>query len=506
MAMATVILWSCQEKEDLNVAASGKVELTGDVSEGQIVVGPDGGEFQVNVTSSENWRVSGISDWVSLSSESGKSGQPLTFKVDPYSGDKSRTVTFKVFAASAVESVSITQTPAYSISLVSDEVVDVNADVNQVAVSMISNVENLEVDFGGAEEWISLNGVSDAFGKKIALFDIRRSQEFKGRSAVLTLGGPGVDEPVSITVNQAQRDTAFVVGEQRIVKGLEALSVDVVIKSNVDVTYSLPSWLTRKINSTTEKDDTGLKSQSVTLTAAACAGSRSATISFRGTSSTVGSFFIKQQNPNPIFLNIPDENLRYLLQSQGMIIDEGEQCELIESGLNATSLTIGEPNANYYYGADPIKSIEGLESFPKLEKLTLGNIMVEKVDVSAFPKLTELALVNLCEVSEVNTGSRPIIDVTNVSGTYTYTNVPQIVIKGDYIESINFSVNGYYIGYEYTFESFDVTGCPKLKVLNINRTGYWEGDQSSLKYIYMTQTQKETVYVIKQNTVEIVVK
>ena len=72
MAMAMVMLWSCQEKDGPEAAAPGKVELAGSVTDGQIAVGPDGGEFQVNVTSSEDWRVSGISDWVTVSAESGK--------------------------------------------------------------------------------------------------------------------------------------------------------------------------------------------------------------------------------------------------------------------------------------------------------------------------------------------------------------------------------------------------------------------------------------------------
>ena len=223
MAMAMVLVWSCQEKEGLETAAPGKVELAGDVTDGQIVAGPDGGSFQVNVTSSEDWRVSGLSEWVTLSTESGKSGQPLTFTVLPYEGDKARTVTYKVFSADAVEAVTITQNPLYTISLVSEETVDLNSDANHIAVSLISNVEDLEVDFGGAEDWISMTAVSDAFGKKIVEFDVVRSSEFKERTAVVTLGAAATDDVVTVTVNQAQRDTAFVVGEQKIVKGLEAV-------------------------------------------------------------------------------------------------------------------------------------------------------------------------------------------------------------------------------------------------------------------------------------------
>ena len=503
MAMAAVMLWSCQEKEGLEGAVSGKVELAGSVTDGQILAGPDGGEFQVNVTSSADWRVSGLADWVTPSAEAGKSGQALTFTILPNDGVKSRTAVFKVFCADAVQAVTIIQSPTYVATLVSEDTVTLNSDANQIAVKMISNIEELEIDFGGAEEWVKLNEVADAFGKKIILFDVLRSQDFKSRSAVLTLGGAGVNEPVTVTVNQAQRDTAFVVGEQRIIKDLQAISIDLVIKSNVDVTFSVPSWMTRT-DGDLEIDENGLKSQKVNLSAEASGGSRSANISFKSGSKVIGSVFIKQQNPNPVFATIPDANLRYLLESQGMIIDEGGQCELLASALSATSLQIGTTNPDSY-SSDPIESIEGLETFPNLESLTLGSITVKKINVGEYPKLNELKLINLCDVEEINTGSRPIKDVSNLAGLYTYTGVKQIVIKGENIENIDFSAGGYYMWYE-AIESFDVTECPKLATLNVYRYDTYYGDESSLKYVYMTAAQTESVTVNKRPKVEIVVK
>lgn len=505
MAMAMVMLWSCQEKDGPEVAAPGKVELAGSVTDGQIAVGPDGGEFQVNVTSSEDWRVSGISDWVTVSAESGKSGQPLTFTVMPNDDTKSRTATFKVFSADAVQAVTLVQSPMYKMSLVSEDTVQVSSDANQVAVRLVSNVEEVSVDFGGAENWVKLNNVSDALGKKIVLFDVSRSQEFKGRSAVLTLSGEGVTEPISVFVSQAQRDTAFVEGEQSIIKGLEALSLNLVLKSNVDVTYSLPSWLRKTEGSVTEKDDTGLKTQEITLTADASSGSRGTTISFRSGSKTVGSLFVKQQNPNPVFAEIPDENLRYLLESKGWIIpDDGIKCELLGDAINATSLVIGSADPNSY-SSDPITSIEGLESFPNLESLTVGCVNVEKIDVSNYPKLNELNLANLNRLSEINTGNRPITHIKNAPGTYSYIQIQNIVIKGENIVDIDYSViNNYYVDYESALESIDVTECPKLESINVMRYNSW--GESSLRYLYMTAAQAESVSVTKLDKVEIVVK
>ena len=502
MAMAAVLLWSCQEKDGLGNAA-GSVELAGSVVDGQILAAAEGGEFSVDVTSSGDWRVSGLADWVTVSAESGKSGEPVVFTVLPNDESVVRTATFKVFSAAAVQPVTIVQDPVYGMTLLSDAAVEFNADANKLYVKLESNIEEFTYDFGGAN-WISFEKVEDIFGKKVLTFNVKRSQDFNSRATVLTLGGANSPQTLTIDVNQAQRDTAFVVGEQRIVKGLEAISVDLVIKSNVEISYTYPSWLTETEGESVESDANGLRSKSTNFSAEASAGSRSATISFKKGSTVVGSVFIKQQNPNPVFVTIPDENLRYLLQSGGYLIDDGGQCELLGAGMEATSLVIGTTNANTS-SADPINSIEGLEGFPNLESLSLWNLTIPKVDVSNFPKLNELNITNLNKMTEINTGNRPITHLKHGYGTYTYVTISDIVIKGENLEDVDFSViDNYYVDYEYSLNSIDVTGCPKLKTLNVKRTNSW-GD-SALKYLYMTAAQAETVSVTKVDKVEIVVR
>lgn len=502
MAMAAVLLWSCQEKDGLGNAA-GSVELAGSVVDGQILAAAEGGEFSVDVTSSGDWRVSGLADWVTVSAESGKSGEPVVFTVLPNDESVVRTATFKVFSAAAVQPVTIVQDPVYGMTLLSDAAVEFNADANKLYVKLESNIEEFTYDFGGAN-WISFEKVEDIFGKKVLTFNVKRSQDFNSRATVLTLGGANSPQTLTIDVNQAQRDTAFVIGEQRIVKGLEAISVDLVIKSNVEISYTFPSWLTETEGESVESDENGLRSKSTNFSAEASAGSRSATISFKKGSTVVGSVFIKQQNPNPVFVTIPDENLRYLLQSGGYLIDDGGQCELLGAGMEATSLVIGTTNANTS-SADPINSIEGLEGFPNLESLSLWNLTIPKVDVSNFPKLNELNITNLNKMTEINTGNRPITHLKHGYGTYTYVTISDIVIKGENLEDVDFSViDNYYVDYEYSLNSIDVTGCPKLKTLNVKRTNSW-GD-SALKYLYMTAAQAETVSVTKVDKVEIVVR
>lgn len=203
MAMAAVMLWSCQEKDQLGTAA-GKVELSGDVADGQILAAAEGGEFSVGVTSSGDWRVSGLADWVNVSAESGKSGEPVVFTVLPNTETAVRTTTFKVFSAAAVQPVTIVQDPVYGLTLISEASVDFNADANKLYVKLESNIEEFTYDFGGAN-WITFEKLDDVFGKKVLTFDVKRSQDFSSRTTVLTLGGTNSTQQVTVDVNQIGR-------------------------------------------------------------------------------------------------------------------------------------------------------------------------------------------------------------------------------------------------------------------------------------------------------------
>ena len=116
-AATALLIAACGQKEEPVVVDNSSVDL----SELSVTAGPEGGEYTVNVTSSEGWRVSGLCDWVTLAADSGASGTPLRLTVAPNHTEKVRTATFKVFAGSAVKALLVTSNPAYVIELAGDE-------------------------------------------------------------------------------------------------------------------------------------------------------------------------------------------------------------------------------------------------------------------------------------------------------------------------------------------------------------------------------------------------
>lgn len=503
---AALSLTACKDKDDPEevIDYNGSVTL----SETSVSAGPDGGSCSVKVTSEGDWRVSGFCDWVSLSAEQGKSGQDLTLTIAPNAGETARVANFKVFAGPAVANLMVVSLPAFGLELLSNDAVSVNADANQVKVILKTNVTDLQCDFGGAD-WIAKTDEVEALGRRVLTFDIARSREFKARDSKITISGEGLS--TSVDVAQAQRDTAFAVEGVSIVKGLEAMDLTLTVKSNVDITYSLPSWLSKTSEEDADMDEeTGLKTKTIGLHADACGGSRATTLQFKQGSNVRGSVYIKQQNPNPVFAEIKDSNLATSLENSGWILFDPTtgKSEILEAGMTGTTLTVGTMSNSY--SINSIASIEGLEAFPALTTLNVGFCMVDKVDISNYPAITTVTLLSLGYLTEVNFGDKEIEKINFRTTGYGYHRVESVAFKGSKVKEIDFSGSSTYIGYGYetALKSIDVTACPALEKLNAKRvssSSYYK-NETSLETIYMTSAQAGSVAVTKNDKTEIVVK
>lgn len=480
-AMVAAMLCSCEwheydntEKESGLDIVEGDIVLTGAaLSDGQIVSGPTGGSYALKVTSSGDWRVSGLCDWAEPSAWSGKNGETLTFNVQPNDGEEPRSTVFKVFTGDAVASVLIVSDPVFVVTLVSDSDVAVGSDATSVNVTLESNVKDFDIDLGGAD-WLSVSEIADVFGKKSITLDVARSAEFKSRETVVTVNGAGTAVQVNLT--QAQRDTAFVVEGESIIKGIDAFDQTLTIRSNVDISYSLPSWLSETSSSTSDKDDTGLQTRTIQVHADACGGSRASTVSFRSGSTTVGSVYVKQQNPNPVYATISDAALLSILENNGWILIDPQsgKAEVLEAGMTGTSLTVNNSS---------VTDISGLDAFPKLSTLSIGT--------------------STRYLTNVDLGSCPVTSLSFGSGHYFYST--SLTVAGANLQSLTVACNSYYVMYGYDLlETLDVTGCPALKTLNATRQ--YSSYQGPLSTIYMTQAQSETVSVTKHSNAQIVVK
>ena len=74
---AALVLAACGE-EEIQIDNS-SVSLSAET----VVAAPEGGIYDIVVTSDSDWRVSGFCEWARPLAESGKSGETLKIEVDP---------------------------------------------------------------------------------------------------------------------------------------------------------------------------------------------------------------------------------------------------------------------------------------------------------------------------------------------------------------------------------------------------------------------------------------
>lgn len=501
---SAALLFSCSEKEDTTVSRD-SISVSADT----LKFGPDGGTMDLKVTSSGDWRLSGLCDWVTPSATKGKDGATIVFTAEPSNSKDVQETSFKVFTGSAVKKVVVTSTPAYAVSLLSDKDVNIVSDGGAAYVKLDTNVPNLDYEYSGdGADWIAFTQRSDAFGMTTLQFNVKRSSVAKSRESVVTMNGEG--RSLSVKFIQAQRDT-IIVPETMAVYDLASRDLEIRLKSNIDFDYTLASWMTKVGDTTGEKGEDGLAERVIKVHLDDAVASRFHTFEFSKDGTVYGKFAVKQQNPNPIFCNIQDSQLRTKLTELGWVLsnDSDTKCEVLEPGLTGTTLSL---IGTGYYGLQ-VKTIDGLGAFPKLETLEISNSSVSTIDIADSKSLKHIKVQQVTNIQEVKAGDSPVIELD--FGTYTddYLAKTSLIISGKNIKNIKMNSSSRYITLRYEIlKELDVTGCPALENLQAKRERTSYGiTKCFLTTIWMTSAQNDaittgTLAVEKSTLTEIKVK
>lgn len=511
LASAALMLSSCGEegKDGLDISS---VLL----STNEIVSDPEGGDFDVTVTSSEDWRISGISDWVTVDKTGGKSGEKVTFTVAPSSSMSTDSVFFKIFAGSAVQQVKVKISAGQVINLESEEKVYVSSDANAVVIKLKTNIDKFEYDYSnGGADWISFVQRSDAFGLTTLRFNVKRSKEFMARTSDIIIKCASSGD-IKVNVTQAQRDT-ILCETPAIVKDLAADSaIKLVVKSNVVPFLTFESaWLEKVSETAGEKSADGLTDYTFVFSAPESKGSRVTVLDCHKADANgiiMRQFSIKQQNPNPILCNITDPELRKELSKQGWILTSGEstECEVVDDGLTSTSLTL---SGEYYYGL-MATVIDGLGGFPELAELTLKQSRTARtVDLTGCNKLKTVTAIEYSMLENLIFGDSPVEKFSLGDPDDSVLDSKSLTISGSKIKEIDITCSSWWIAYGSEMcESLDITGCTSLVSLKARREASdYYGMQCTMKTIYVTAAQKAaidagTITVDKSDLTSYVVK
>lgn len=449
-----------------------------------LFVGPDGGNLDVLIESSGEWTLTGSKvDWITPSITKGQNGQTLTFDVKPNDVNQVLMNTYKVFTGAVVQKLTIVSNPSMNLALESDQIVSVDSEKKLVDIILATNETDLSYEFSNdGNQWIKVLSFESAFGKKILVLEVSKNDKYIPRNSVLTIKGS--EKNVTVDITQAQVDALMLEDGEEVYKEIDLTERDLTfnIKTNVSVNdfefEGLPEWITFTETIPGETFD-GLQKLALKFHVSKAIASRKADISLsnKNNSSQVLTLTVKQQNPNPTLVKIPDLNFRKALAEKEWVIltDKEQYCELLEKGITEKTLDLsGTSKRNY-----GITSLEGIESFKQIEELNLRYNKMEVIDISKLKNVSELDISDVPTLKIINVGDNP---VTSLESDVDFETT-SLSISGSKITEIDLSSFSW--GDDDKLTELDVTGCSSLEQCYVQR--------ANLKKVYVTKKQRDEV-------------
>lgn len=458
MLSAALVVWSCSNNDDpMDSGSSASISLS--VSTLQVDKG--GGNATVTITSSGDWRLSGVSEWAHPSTTSGKNGDVVTFTVSPNSGEEVRIATFKFFTGTAVVPLTVESAPGYSLNLLSEKEVSVSSTQNSIKVLLNTNIA--EPTITCSEDWLTFDRRVDFAGETSFLFNAVGNTGYKDRNATITIASSLVENPITVRVTQAQTD-AIIPEKESFINDLSARTLSFTLKYNIDYSVSITKgsdWITEEHISDPQQSEDGLSTVTLTYKLNEATATRGGEITIKG-SQLDTKVTIIQKDPTAEVIRILDEQLFALLLRNGWIMDLGNsQCVVLEKGQNATILM----NSSY---SITLTDLSGIENFPNLTSLSLGTCTkMKEMDISGLHKVSSLSYRSLRNCEEINLGDNPIKSF-NAGGVYNYFYNESLKIISTQLETASLNLYSAYEDWD-KITSIDVSECPALKTLNADR-------------------------------------
>ena len=466
---AILTCWGCSE-DNAGLVQQPEDKIT--LSTELLSTNFEGGTKEVVVTSSGDWRLSGTATWVQPSVMEGKSGDAILFTIAPNDTDQNRQTEFKMFTGNAVARLTVICGEGYLLSLESGNKVSLASDSGEFAVKLATNIPQEELQYtysDGGKEWIELVKTTDVFGDLLLTFAAMENPNYSDRQSRLTISGH--DLSVFVDITQRQSDYLNVIAEQKYeFEDLEAASFEISVEGNIPYEITTPEWiawekLPQSRSLITERIEFNISKSDIPRSGEIVIADVAEQFVFR--------ISVTQLAPEIEMISIPDKNFRLKLQENGWIrIVDPESPEVIPIDYETIKKDDWYPNILRVNNAD-IESIEGVENFPWVTQLNLGNNKLTRIDISGLelvrvvdangnPDLAEIICgSNKCSISH---GARFNIQLLTVSGAATEINLSGYYISGDQLKEL------------------DVTECPDLVTIN--------GQGRKIETVYITAAQE----------------
>lgn len=463
----------------VDVRQDARVKSSLELSTETIEAGSDGGRYEVTVTSAEKWTVSGSCAWCTLTPTEGKSGDRITFNVQPNTTGETLEQEYKVISGTASKVITVISYAVPYMELQSPASGTESFDYNggDFDVILRTNLDPSQIEYsiaGNDGGWVSVRNVSEATYS----VHVSANNTYAARQATVTFSASDDVEPVSVTVSQAKRPYLKVTDPAGLSYdlGLEATQISVTISTNLAVSVSFPSWITQDGQPQVVNEYNGLTSYMYQFNVSATSGSRSGKIEFTYEQSAA-AVTVRQVSSDLTYATIPDPVFREYLLDNGYIMENsGETVALTAEGVSATSF-------DFSWGYTRIASLEGIEAFANLTSINVSECQsLTRVDISGLSKVSSLSLGTAGYIADVVLGDNPITELYYGWETTVYAN--PVTISGTEIAALVVSATGWGAMAD-DWHELDVTGCPNLSQIDSQRKNAFT--------IYVTAEQKDRI-------------
>ena len=493
------LLSSCSDDDEKSL-----VPDTIEISVDKFHADSEGAKTEVFVTSSGNWRVTNNYSWVHTSADSGQNGDKITVTIDPNSSREELNGILKFFTGTATASLKVFSEADGSGGGGDDDDDSAWKIVSSKKLSLLSNVQYIEVKIDGAvgkddlkisysdeQIWISEALRKESINGNIVI-SLKVEENVAGEPRECTVTFTDGELSKEVLVVQEKKKYIKLSTEDETVFDLEGGSLTVDVDASIPYKFESDSWIVVEKSADTP--------DRFVVTIQEATSRRSGKIRLYSPESVLydAVLEIEQINKNLPEVTVVDDNFRKWLVDNKFISQDGSRYLLTETGLSATELNHNKASS------EPIKSVEGIEVFENLEKITIEAASdyssvqnhLTKFDISKLKKVASLSI-DFNPLEEIMLGDNPVTELAFEKLCcsdlyYKWPSPESVKVSGTKLKTFNIPLTSY--GSEFEVQNrltvIDISGCPNLEKMNCKRS---ERGVSILKKIKVTQAQKDRI-------------
>ena len=205
----------------------------------------DGGYLEVTITSSDDWTLSGFSNWCYPSQTYGKSGDIVSFSVSPNSEYDERNVTFTFLCGNVSAKMTIIQKQLDALTLTTDRF-ELPQKGGEITIEIKANVSfSYSID-DLSSDWIKIKNTR-SIETHTLIFSVMENPSIEKREGIITITSGDLSEIVHVYQNG--EIPTIVLSKNYYEANPEGESILIEVTSNVDIDVEYPEedWI--KFNS-----------------------------------------------------------------------------------------------------------------------------------------------------------------------------------------------------------------------------------------------------------------